>query len=64
MRSLLSRRLTHIATIALDRRAATSIEYGLIAVLVAVSMIGGLTQLGSSTTDLWNDLASRVMTAR
>ena len=37
---------------------ATAIEYGLIAALVAVALIGGLTALGGNLTTLFNDVGT------
>lgn len=41
-----------------DRRAVTAMEYGLIAALVAVVIIGGLTTLGSKLTGLFTQISS------
>ena len=36
-----------------DKRGATAIEYGLIAALIAIGMIGGLSALGGGTNGMW-----------
>jgi pilus assembly protein Flp/PilA len=38
-----------------DETGATSIEYGLIASLIAVAIIGGFSSLGSALKTLWGD---------
>ena len=39
-----------------DERGATSIEYGLIASLIVVALIGGMTQLGSTMEVVYGDV--------
>ena len=51
-----------------DRRAVTALEYGLIAALIAVAIISGVTALGSNinktfTTIAWENLARHSVTA-
>ena len=36
-----------------DQRAATAIEYGLIAALIAAAAIGGMQTLGGGSNGLW-----------
>jgi pilus assembly protein Flp/PilA len=43
-----------------DRRAVTAIEYSLIAALIAVVIIGALTQLGSVIGTTFNNVASEL----
>ena len=43
-----------------DRRGATAIEYGLLAALIAVAMIGGLSALGGGAGGMWTVLSERV----
>lgn len=43
-----------------DRRGATAIEYGLIAALIAVAAIGGMTSLGGGSGGMWGRLDTRV----
>lgn len=38
-----------------DENGATAIEYGLIASLIAVAMIGGFSQLADQLEQLWGD---------
>ena len=43
-----------------DERAATAIEYALIAALVVVASIGALTLLASTTIGMWGDVSTNV----
>ena len=43
-----------------DKRAATAIEYGLIAALIGVGLIAGLTAFGDSTNGAWGGMAQKV----
>ncbi len=43
-----------------DRRGATAIEYGLIASLIIIAMIGGLSALGGGSGGMWSDLRDKV----
>ncbi len=43
-----------------DTRGTTSIEYGLIALLVAVGMLVGLTSLGQGNSGSWSSTANKV----
>jgi pilus assembly protein Flp/PilA len=45
-----------------DRRGATAIEYGLIAALIIVAMMGGLQALGGGTNGMWGKILSNVNT--
>jgi len=45
-----------------DDRGATAIEYGLIAALIAVIAIGGMTVFGSSLSGLFNYTANKATT--
>jgi pilus assembly protein Flp/PilA len=42
---------------------ATAIEYGLIAALIAVAAIGGISALGGGSGGMWTDLSSNVQGA-
>jgi len=46
-----------------DARGATSIEYGLIALLVAVGFLAGLKALGQGNASSWGDTANKVTNA-
>jgi pilus assembly protein Flp/PilA len=43
-----------------DESGATAIEYGLIAALIAVAIIGGVTALGTSANDTFNAVAGQI----
>ena len=43
-----------------DKRGATAIEYGLIAGLIVVAMMAGLSKLGGGANGMWGKLANRV----
>ncbi|HEU4986405.1 MAG TPA: Flp family type IVb pilin [Rhizobiaceae bacterium] len=40
---------------------ATAIEYGLIAVLIALAIVGGISNTGGSIGSIWNDNADRIV---
>lgn len=46
-----------------DRSGATAIEYGMIAVLVAVAIISGATGIGNSVKNVLNSTANKVTAA-
>lgn len=43
-----------------DRRGTTAVEYGLIALLVAVGLLAGLRALGSANSGSWGDTSTKV----
>jgi pilus assembly protein Flp/PilA len=43
-----------------DESGATAIEYGLIAALIAVVIVGGVTAVGTSLDALFNSVASEL----
>lgn len=45
-----------------DKSGATAIEYGLIAALIGVGLIGGLKLLGGGTNGMWTTIANKVDT--
>lgn len=49
-----------ISRFAKDEDGATAIEYGLIAGLIAVVIIGGLTALGGNINTAFNNIATRI----
>jgi pilus assembly protein Flp/PilA len=46
-----------------NKKGATAIEYGLIAALVVVAMIGALSGIANVTVGMWNDVANKVQAA-
>ena len=45
-----------------DRRGATAIEYGLIAALIVIAMMGALQTLGGGVNGKWGQLAAEIAT--
>ena len=43
-----------------DKSGATAIEYGLIAALIIIAMMGGLSALGGGSGGMWSELANKV----
>jgi len=46
-----------------DTKAATVIEYGLICALIVLAIMAALLALGTTTSELWNDVSAKVQTA-
>ncbi len=46
-----------------DQSGATAIEYALIATLLSVAIIAGVTLTGEGVETLWDSIASKVATA-
>jgi pilus assembly protein Flp/PilA len=46
-----------------NARGATAIEYGLIAALIVVAMIGGLKALGGGVGGKWTDIQHKIENA-
>ena len=46
-----------------DKRGATAIEYGLIAALIVIAMITGLSTLGGGAGGMWTKVAGQVTNA-
>ena len=51
---------TALASLTVDKRAVTAIEYALIAALIAVVIIGAVTQLGSGVKSTFYNVASEL----
>ena len=47
-------------TLRADDRGATAVEYGLIAALIVVAMIGGLKSLGGGANGMWGKVSNIV----
>lgn len=52
-----------LSRFAADESGATAIEYGLIAALIAVGIIAAATTLGSSLSDLFNRVSTKLNAA-
>jgi pilus assembly protein Flp/PilA len=46
-----------------SERGATAIEYGLIAALIIIAMMGGLQALGGGANGMWGRISSNVTSA-
>ena len=53
---------TNLRRLFAERRGATAIEYGLIAALIVMAMMGTLISMGGSAGGLWTDLLTDVQT--
>lgn len=47
-----------------DRKGGTAIEYGLIAALIVITMIGAFIEVANTTTGMWSNVNTRMATAR
>ena len=52
-----------VSRLAADTRGTTAIEYGLIAMLIAVACIGGMKALGSSNSTGWGNTSTKLTDA-
>jgi pilus assembly protein Flp/PilA len=43
-----------------DPRGATALEYGLVAALIAVAIIGAVTSLGTKLSDLFTNIGTSI----
>ena len=50
----------YLRTLRADDRGATAVEYGLIAALIVVAMIGGLNTLGGGANGMWGKINNTV----
>jgi pilus assembly protein Flp/PilA len=46
-----------------DKRGATAIEYGLIAALIVIAMMGGLSAMGGGVGGMWTKIGAAVQSA-
>jgi len=49
--------------LAVDARGVTAIEYGLIAALIAIAIMGAMSNLGGGSNGMWTKLAQHVQDA-
>ena len=52
----------HLRILRASERGATAIEYGLIAALIVIAMIGGLKTLGGGTGGMWGKVGNVAQT--
>lgn len=50
--------------LASDQRGASAVEYGLIAALIVLAMIGGFVQVANSTITMWGNVNTKVESVR
>ncbi|MEO6579833.1 MAG: Flp family type IVb pilin [Sphingomicrobium sp.] len=48
----------HLRTLGANNRGATAVEYGLIAALIVIALIGGLRTLGGGAGGMWTKLGT------
>lgn len=51
---------TILRRLVVDQRGATAIEYGLIAALIVIAMMGGLKTLGGGAGGMWTKVKTEV----
>lgn len=51
---------TNLRKLRADRRGATAIEYGLIAALIVIAMMAGLSTLGGGAGGMWTKLNNAI----
>lgn len=51
---------TNLHRLLADRRGATAIEYALIAALIVIALLGGLSALGGGAGGMWTNLNATV----
>ena len=57
---MLSTLIAYVQTLRADKRGVTALEYGLIASLIAVVIIGALTTLGGNLTTTFSTISSEL----
>jgi pilus assembly protein Flp/PilA len=57
---MLSMMIPLIRNLRADKRAVTALEYGLIASLIAVVIMGAVTTLGTNLATKFNDIATAI----
>lgn len=53
-----------VCDLARDQRGATAVEYGLVASLIVIAMIGALQGVADANSSMWNDVSNKVATGR
>ena len=54
---------TNLGRLCSDKRGATAIEYGLIAALIVVAMMGGLSTMGGGVGGMWTKISAAVQSS-
>lgn len=61
--AIMRRWLSWFWRLAVDQRAATAVEYGLIIALIVLALVGALQSTANSTNAMWNRVNSNVANA-
>ena len=59
-RTLARRCLRLLGRTGRDRRAATAVEYGMIAALIVIAMIASFKNVASTTVSLWSNTQTKI----
>ena len=59
----MSKYLATLIELKRDEKGVTALEYGLIAALIAVIIIGSITTLGSNLSTMFNNIATKTSNA-
>ena len=46
-----------------DERGVSAVEYALVAALIILAMVAGMTQVATATTTMWNNVSNTVQNA-
>lgn len=46
-----------------DQRGVSAVEYALIAALIVLAMVAGLSQMATATTIMWNNISDKMSKA-
>lgn len=60
LRGLGQNMVFRLAVFLRDRRAVTSVEYGVIALIIILAIVGGLTRIGTEVAVPFNQVASEL----
>jgi len=52
-----------LAVLGRDQRGATAVEYGLIVSLIVIAMLVAFQNVASVTTNMWNEVSTKVETS-
>ena len=52
--------LHHLRLLSREKKAATAIEYGLIAALIVIAMMTAMIAVATTTTEMWTAVSTKV----
>lgn len=55
--------MTHVMQFVRDEEGATALEYGLLAALIAAAIVTAVTQLGTTVSDTFSNIATKMSAA-